>query len=118
MRKNYYFALFIALLSPLLYANDFPTLARVEYVAQCMNEHGRHTYDTLYGCSCSLDVVASILSYEEYTEAYTFERLLSIPGERGSVFRDPPRSKALREKLGDARQEAEKRCFFSTKRSP
>ena len=91
--------------------NDFPTLARVEYVLQCMQQHGGQNYNTLYGCTCSVDKVASQLNYAEFSEAQTFTYLRSTPGEAGGLFRDPPRSKVLRERFQEARTLAEQACF-------
>ncbi len=91
--------------------NDWPTQARVEYVFQCMREHGGQTYDNLYHCSCKADEVARRLNYQAYSEALVFKNLKSMPGERGGVFRDPPQSKILRNQLKEAEQEAEQHCF-------
>jgi len=91
--------------------NDWPTQARVEYVFQCMREHGGQTYDNLYHCSCKADEVARRLNYQTYSEALVFKNLKSMPGERGGVFRDPPQSKILRDKLKQAEREAERHCF-------
>ena len=43
--------------------NDYPTEARAEYVFACMAVNGQNQ-DVLRRCSCSIDVVASILPYE------------------------------------------------------
>lgn len=94
-------------------ANDFPTHDRVEYVFGCMREHGGENYDTLYGCSCKLDLIAKSLSYEEYNEAETFRQLRRTAGERGSLFRDPPRADMLRDKLAEVSERAERGCFPS-----
>ncbi len=91
--------------------NDWPTQARVEYVFQCMREHGGQTYDNLYHCSCKADEVARRLNYQTYSEALVFKKLKSMPGERGGVFRDPPQSKILRDRLKQAEREAEQHCF-------
>ncbi len=92
-------------------ANDWPTQARVEYVFQCMREHGGQNYDNLYHCSCKADEVARQLDYQTYSEAVVFKNLKSMPGERGGVFRDPPQSKVLRDKLKQAEAAAEAHCF-------
>ena len=90
--------------------NDFPTQARVEYVMQCMAEHGGQNLDNMYHCVCAVDKIASRLKYQEYSEALTFTYLYDTPGEKGGEFRDPPQSKLLRDKLKAAKQEAED-CF-------
>ena len=93
-------------------ANDFPTLDRVEYVYKCMKEHGKETYDNLYACVCAIDEIAKQMPYEDYAEAIAFVQLFSTPGERGSMFRDPPRSDELRDKLEQINAAAEKKCFL------
>ncbi|GAB6067576.1 hypothetical protein JCM13664_08940 [Methylothermus subterraneus] len=91
--------------------NDFPTLARVEYVFECMQKHGGQNYDNLYHCSCALDELAKRMSYQEYSEAVVFTKLRSMPGEAGGVFRDPPQADKLRAKLKAAEEAAEALCF-------
>jgi hypothetical protein len=92
-------------------ANDYPTQARVEFVIECMKLHGGQDYANMYKCSCSIDRVASVIPYEEFVEADTYLRGRSAMGERGSIFRDPPRGRALREKLQQAEEQAERQCF-------
>ena len=91
--------------------NDFPTQTRVEYVLQCMEKKGGQNYDTLYPCVCSIDKIAEKLTYDEFAEAQTFSYLRSTPGEKGAVFRDPPRAKELRDRLKEAVAFAEQSCF-------
>ncbi|MFO1418963.1 MAG: hypothetical protein U1E83_09875 [Methylotetracoccus sp.] len=91
--------------------NDFPTQARVEYVLQCMVEHGGQNYDNLYHCVCAVDLLASRMSYDEFGQAQTFTYLFNTPGERGGEFRDPPESKRLRTLYKEARTAAESSCF-------
>ena len=92
-------------------SNDFPTLARVEYVLQCMLEHGGQNYDNLYHCVCAADTLASHLTYDEFAQAQTFTYLYNTPGERGGEFRDPPQSKDLRTRLKEAKVSAQQKCF-------
>ena len=91
--------------------NDFPTQARVEYVFQCMRDHGGQNYDNLYHCSCMLDELARHMNYQEYSEAVVFRNLRSMPGEQGGLFRDPPQARKLRNKLKQLEQAAEDVCF-------
>jgi hypothetical protein len=98
-------------------ANDFPTLTRVEYVLQCMQEHGGQNYDNMYHCACAVDVVAKAMTPDEYDQAVTFTNLFGMAGERGSVFRDPPQSEQLRKKLEDAKTAANAACFPKTPES-
>lgn len=91
-------------------ANDFPTQARVEYVAQCMAEHGEQNLDNMYHCVCAVDKIAAQMKFQDYSEALTFTYMYDLPGEKGGEFRDPPKSKIMRDKLKAARKDAES-CF-------
>ncbi|MDX1606011.1 MAG: hypothetical protein R3202_07435 [Candidatus Competibacterales bacterium] len=90
---------------------DFPTLARVEYVIGCMNQRGGENYDILYGCVCAIDTIRSRFTYDEYSEAATYRMLQSTPGERGGMFRDPEQADALRDRLDQVADLIEQRCF-------
>src|SRR4030081_669685 len=50
--------------------NDYPTAARADYVFACMKTNGE-TRRALEQCSCSMDVIASILTYDRYVSAET-----------------------------------------------
>ena len=90
--------------------NDYPTAARVDYVFGCMKANGE-TRQALEQCSCSIDVIASILPYDHYVHAETLLSLGQIPGERGGTFRSAEPSKAALNELRRAQAEAEVRCF-------
>ncbi len=90
--------------------NDFSTQTRVEYVLECMNQRGGQSYQYFYPCVCSVDKIATMLTEAEYTQAQTYARFRSLPGERGSVFRDPPRARDLRKRLTEAKSLAAKAC--------
>ena len=45
--------------------NDYPTSARADYVFACMKTNGE-THELLEQCSCSIDVIASLLPYDAY----------------------------------------------------
>lgn len=90
--------------------NDYPTEARAEYVFTCMAVNGQNQ-DVLRRCSCSIDVVASILSYEEYVTAETVLALRQTAGERVGVMRTAPMANQAVEALRRAQAEGEIRCF-------
>jgi hypothetical protein len=94
---------------------DYPTLATVEYVLECMNRKGDQNYTNLYQCTCQFDKLAEQLTYAEFTQAVVFRNLRSMPGENGSVFRDPPQAKIMRNKLKNARLQAKQQCEGSNK---
>src|SRR5215831_9421753 len=51
--------------------NDYPTVARADYIFACMKTNGE-TRRALEQCSCSIDVIASILPYDRYVTAETY----------------------------------------------
>ena len=90
--------------------NDFPTQSRVEYVMQCMAEHGGSNLDNMYHCVCAIDRIASQMNFQDYSEALTFTYMFDTPGDKGGEFRDPPQSKVLRDRLKAAKKSVEG-CF-------
>src|ERR1700743_585253 len=50
--------------------NDYPTSARADYVFGCMKANGE-TQELLPKCSCSVDVIASIIPYDRYVTTET-----------------------------------------------
>ena len=91
-------------------ANDYPTVARADYVFGCMQVNGQ-TRDALERCSCSIDVIASLLPYDQYEEAETVMRVRQRGGRNASMFLTMPTLKAKVEELKRAQVEAELRCF-------
>ncbi|MSR16948.1 MAG: hypothetical protein EXR89_04025 [Methylococcaceae bacterium] len=91
--------------------NDYPTRDRVEYVLNCVAQHGGLSYINQYACGCKIDKIAEKLSFNDYDAAKTFSYLKSTPGENGSAFRDPKNSKDLRKLLKESEEAAEKSCF-------
>jgi hypothetical protein len=92
--------------------NYFPTRDRVEYVFNCIAQHGgKLTYITQYACGCKIDKIAEKMTFADYEAARTFSLLKSTPGEAGGVFRDPKQSKDLRKQLKEAEAWAESQCF-------
>ncbi len=96
---------------PAPFVSDYPTRDRVEYVLNCVAQHGGLTYITQYACGCKVDKIAEKLKFSEYEAAKTFTYLRSTPGDNGGVFRDPAQSKDLRKRLKEAEEYAEKSCF-------
>jgi hypothetical protein len=91
-------------------ANDYSTATLADYVFGCMASNGQ-TQEMLQKCSCSIDVISSLIPYEEYVQAETVLRLVQRPGESTSVFRDAAWTKSVVEDLRRAQAEAEIRCF-------
>lgn len=92
------------------HAGDFPTADRVEYVLECMKNHGGKQ-EYLYKCSCAIDKIAASLDYDDYVEASTALRYQSLSGERGAEFRDPEHVKAMAKRYKSIQSAANKACF-------
>ena len=90
--------------------NDYPTSARAEYVFGCMKANGENQ-QALQQCSCSIDIIASILPYDRYVTAETYLSLSQVPGRFGTMFRSPEDARAATSELRRAQAEAEVRCF-------
>ena len=90
--------------------NDFPTSARADYVFACMKTNG-DTREALGNCSCSVDIIASIIPYEKYVAAESVLSLSQVPGRFGAMFRSPEQARAAVTELRRAQAEAEMRCF-------
>ena len=90
-------------------ANDYPTVVRADYVFGCMQVNGQ-TREALEKCSCSIDVISSLIPFDQYEEAETVMRVRQRAGEKGALFLIP----TMRGKVEDlkrAQVEAELRCF-------
>lgn len=90
-------------------ANDYPTVARADYVFACMQVNGQ-TREVLEKCSCSVDQIALLLSWAEYEDAETIMSVQLRGGESVAALAFKP----LQEKvlnLKRAQVEAELRCF-------
>jgi len=90
--------------------NDYPTSARADYVFGCMKVNGE-TRQALEQCSCSIDVIASIIPYDKYVEAETVASLNQAVGQIGAMFRGTNEAKSILADLSRAQAEAEIRCF-------
>ncbi len=98
------------------YANDYPTLERVDHVLTCMRLAGGQTVDNLYACSCEIDVIAQTIAFEDFTEARTYEMYKRMPGEKGGLFRESEHGDEIVAILKAARADAKKRCFIGVNR--
>jgi hypothetical protein len=90
--------------------NDYPTAARADYVFACMKTNGE-TRPALEKCSCSIDVIASILPYDRYVAAEAVLSLSQVPGGFGAMFQSPEQARAATNDLRRAQAEGEVRCF-------
>ena len=91
-------------------ANDYPTAARVEYVFGCLKANGE-TRQVIEQCSCSIDVIASLLPFERYVTAETVLSMSQVRGNLGTQFRTSEQAASALNDLRRAQAEAEVRCF-------
>jgi hypothetical protein len=90
--------------------NDYPTSARAEYVFGCMKANGE-SRQSIEQCSCSIDIIASLLPYERYVTAETVLSMSQVRGNLGTQFRSSEEAKGALDDLRRAQAEAEVRCF-------
>lgn len=89
-------------------SHNYPTEGRVEYVLGCMDENG-HDFVNVYKCSCAIDRIAKVLTYDDYVEQSTFSKYATLGGEGGAEFR-VDRAKAQTKKFRDLQKDAFKAC--------
>lgn len=68
--------------------NDYPTQERVEYVFGCMKRYGGDNYNTMYGCVCAIDKIATQITFNDFIKVQTLSVIINTPGEKGGAFRD------------------------------
>jgi hypothetical protein len=90
--------------------NDYPTAARAEYIFACLKANGE-TRQAIEQCSCSIDVVASIVPYDRYVTAETVLSMSQVQGNLGGQFRTSEQAANALNELRRAQAEAEVRCF-------
>lgn len=90
--------------------NDYPTSARAEYVFGCLKANGE-TRQAIEQCSCSIDVVASLVPYARYVTAETVLSMAQVRGNLGGQFRSSEPAVSALNDLRRAQAEAEVRCF-------
>lgn len=99
-----------ALAAPATEENDYPTSARVDYVIACMGANGE-TRDAMTRCSCSIDKLASLLSYDRYVQAETILSMRQGLGQGAATFRNVKMYDDIIADLRRAQAEAEVVCF-------
>ena len=90
--------------------NDYPTSARAEYVFGCLKANGE-TRQAINQCSCSIDVIASLLPFDRYVTAETVLSMSQVRGNLGGQFRSSAQAASAVNDLRRAQAEAEVRCF-------
>jgi hypothetical protein len=95
-------------------ANDFPTVDRVLYVQECMRAHPGPQFEMANKCSCALDALARVVTYDDYVTMSTVSKAMSIGGERGGAIRDTPSLEPQAKRYRELQTKAEKGCFINS----
>ncbi len=107
-----YALLLVLCATPIGYANDFPTRARVEFVLTCMSESKAPPQESMYKCSCAIDAIADKVSYSTWVDLSTVANGITIAGERGGVMRDMKDGRKLIVSFRELQDNAKKACFI------
>ncbi len=91
-------------------SNDFPTLARSEFVFACMSSNASNR-DFMAKCSCAIDEISKRMSYKEYAQAEAIARLWEGGSPREEAFKSVGLSKDRMKKLFRAQAASELECF-------
>ena len=89
--------------------NDFPTIARADYVFACMQVNGQ-SREALEKCSCSVDVIASLIPYDEYEAVETILMVFKRGGKAQQQMSNGDLQRRVKE-MRRAQVEGELRCF-------
>lgn len=89
--------------------HSYPTQARVEYVNECIANHD-DSLANVYQCSCTIDRIADVLSYDEFVTAITFARYSGLPGEGGAIFRDNDQARATAKRFRELEKLSQREC--------
>lgn len=91
-------------------ANDYPTVVIADYVLGCMAVNG-NSRQSLERCSCSIDVISTLLTYDDYVRAETVLSAGQVTGQSSEFFRGNARFEDMVAELRRAQAEAEITCF-------
>ncbi|MES9991346.1 MAG: hypothetical protein ABW098_05295 [Candidatus Thiodiazotropha sp.] len=93
------------------HSNDYPTSARVDYVIGCMASNGQ-THEMMLKCSCSIDLIAKSIPYEEYVQISTLLSLQQMAAVgRNAAYKSSTWSQKAIAKLRDVQADSTLRCF-------
>ena len=90
-------------------AHDYPTVARVEYVNDCIGKSGGKLA-ALYQCSCAIDRIANVMAYDDFVEASTFAKYATLPGPNAGIFRDTDQGRKSAKSFRDLESDALHAC--------
>ena len=100
-------------LTGIAHANDFPTVARVLFVEDCIRANPGAYYEMVNKCSCAADALAAEIKYDQYTTMQTISNGMSIGGERGNSIRDTPTLQPDLKRYRELQTRVKKGCFIN-----
>ena len=95
-------------------AHDYPTVDRVTYVEECMQQHPGTRYEMLSKCSCAIDRIAREVPHDEFVSMSTSANEASISGERGNMIRETKQLQDQIKRFKALQTAAKKSCFINT----
>ena len=110
LKKIILLSIIMASFSTTSKANDFPTLAKSEFVFACMSST-QSNRDFMAKCSCAIDEIAKRINYDEYAQAEAIARLWEGASPREEAFKSVGLSKERIDKLFRAQAASELECF-------
>jgi hypothetical protein len=112
MRPRIALLLLLGSFACIAHANDFPTRARVEFVLKCMKETDALPEESMYKCSCAIDLIAEKVAYDQWVDMSTVANGMTIAGERGGVMRDMKDGRSIAASYRTLQEDAKKACFI------
>lgn len=88
----------------------YPTPVIADYVLACMASNG-NTFTSLHQCSCSIDLIMSKISHEDYEKVNTIMQVQLDRGQRGIFYRDSHWAKNAVELFERVQAESTLKCF-------
>ena len=89
--------------------HQYPTIARVEYVNDCVGRNGGKLA-AVYQCACAIDKIADVLAYDDFVESSTFAKYATLPGQGGSIFRDSDKAREMAKRYRALETDAWRGC--------
>ena len=93
--------------------NNYPTLDRVQYVLECVQNYPDKVHqEMIYKCSCAIDEIAKQISYGDFINDWTSSKAITIAGDRGAM-REHQMVKGMVKQFKDVQGNAQKTCLFN-----
>lgn len=88
----------------------YPTPVIADYVLACMASNG-NSFTSLHQCSCSIDLIMSKISHDDFEKVNTILEVQLDKGQRGIFYRDSHWAKNAIELFERVQAESTLKCF-------